>query len=94
MEEVKTMTCRGICHRHRAQERSGGRYANGQKRCQVCQIYMKWDGLRCPCCRSRLRTKSRNSAFKKRLADAKKYHGPKNKMLTSKIRIGKSKFKF
>jgi hypothetical protein len=85
VEEVKTMTCRGICHRHRAQERSGGRYANGQKRCQVCQIYMKWDGLRCPCCRSRLRTKSHNSAFKKGLADAKKYQRPNKIQLSISV---------
>jgi hypothetical protein len=83
MEEVRTMTCKGICHRHRAQERSGGRYANGQKRCQVCQIYMKCDGLRCPCCRSKLRTRSRNSVFKKRFPVIKKYQEPKNKIQAS-----------
>jgi hypothetical protein len=73
------MTCNGISHRHRAQQRSGGRYANGQ----VCQIYMKCDGLRCPCCKSKLRTKSRNSSFKKRFAIVKKYQGPKNKIQAS-----------
>jgi hypothetical protein len=83
VEEVRSMTCKGICHRHIAQERSGGRYANGQKRCQVCQIYMKWDGLRCPCCKSKLRSKSRNSAFKKRFAVVKKYQGSKNKIQAS-----------
>ena len=86
MEEVRSMTCKGICHRHRAQERSGDRYANGQKRCQVCQIYMKCDELRCPCCKSKLRTKSRNSAFKKGFAVVKKYQkyqGPKNKIQPS-----------
>jgi hypothetical protein len=62
------MTYKGICHRHRAQERSGGIYTNGQKRCQVCQTNMKCDGLRCLCCKSKLRTKSRNSVFKKGLA--------------------------
>jgi hypothetical protein len=79
VEEVRTMTCKGICYRHRAQQRSGGRYANGQKRCQVCQIYMKWDGLRCPCCKSKLRSKSRNSPFRKRFAIVKKYQGQKIK---------------
>jgi hypothetical protein len=84
MDETKDgVNKRRICHHHKAQERSGGKYANGQKRCQVCQIYMKCDGLRCPCCKSKLRTKSRNSAFKKRLADAKKYQGPKNKIQPS-----------
>jgi hypothetical protein len=29
---------------------SFGRYAIGQKRCQVCSLFMKSDGLWCPCC--------------------------------------------
>ena len=32
-----------------------GRYAAGQKRCQICEIFIKWDGLWCPCCGCRLR---------------------------------------
>jgi hypothetical protein len=50
------MVCKGICIRHKA---SGpiisGRYATGQKRCQICEIFIKWDGLWCPCCGCRLR---------------------------------------
>ena len=45
-----------------------GRYAAGQKRCQVCAIYIRWDGIWCPCCGLRLRTKPRNSAYKERFA--------------------------
>jgi hypothetical protein len=46
------MTCKGICIRHRAEKPLGhfGRYAAGQKRCQICAIYMRWDGIWCPCC--------------------------------------------
>jgi hypothetical protein len=63
------MTCKGICIRLRAQRpaASFGRYATGQKRCQVCSIFMKWGGLWCPCCGCRVRTKPRNSKFKQRL---------------------------
>jgi hypothetical protein len=25
-----------------------GRYSTGQKRCQICEIFLKWDGLWCP----------------------------------------------
>jgi hypothetical protein len=33
------MTCKGICIRHKAQKPVGsGRYASGQKRCQICEI--------------------------------------------------------
>ena len=62
------MTCKGICIRHRAQRPASyfGRYATGQKRCQVCSIFMKWDGAWCPCCGCRVRTKPRNSKFKQK----------------------------
>jgi hypothetical protein len=74
------MGCRGICTRHRAQRTSGffGRYATGQKRCQICAIFMRWDGLWCPCCGCRVRTKPRNSKFKQKLKMIRKQHN-KNK---------------
>jgi hypothetical protein len=59
------MTCKGICIRYRAQKPvRAGRYATGQKRCQVCEIFIKWDGLWCPCCRYRLRLRPRNMKYK------------------------------
>ena len=48
-----------------------GRYSIGQKRCQVCQIFLKWDGLWCPCCGYRLRSSPRNSKFKAELRASK-----------------------
>jgi hypothetical protein len=69
------MPCKGICLRHRALKpkvAEGGRYLTGQKRCQVCSIFMRWPGLFCPCCGYRLRTRPRNYKFKSRLRDAKK----------------------
>jgi hypothetical protein len=62
------MTCKGICIRHKAQKPVGsGRYASGQKRCQICELFIKWDGLWCPCCGYRLRTKPRNLKYKAKL---------------------------
>jgi hypothetical protein len=62
------MTCKGICIRHKAQKPVGsGRYSMGQKRCQICEIFIKWDGLWCPCCGYRLRTKPRNLKYKAKL---------------------------
>jgi len=59
------MTCKGICVRHRAMKPVGtGRYSIGQKRCQVCELFIKWDGFWCPCCGYRLRTRPRNMKFK------------------------------
>ncbi|HEY5630853.1 MAG TPA: hypothetical protein VI278_07575 [Nitrososphaeraceae archaeon] len=70
------MTCKGICIRHRAQKPSGsGRYTSGQKRCQICEIFIKWDGLWCPCCGYRLRTKPRNKKYKARLRAGENQQG-------------------
>src|SRR5437588_538712 len=69
----KEMTCKGICIRHKAQKPSNsGRYAIGQKRCQICEIFIKWDGIWCPCCGYRLRTRPRNKKYKARLIAGKK----------------------
>jgi hypothetical protein len=54
------MVCKGICIRHKASGPiSYGRYAIGQKRCQICEIFIKWDGIYCPCCGCRLRIRPR-----------------------------------
>ena len=77
------MTCKGICIRHRAQRPASyfGRYATGQKRCQVCSIFMKWDGAWCPCCGCRVRTKPRNSKFKQKLKITRKVLNEKQHLL-------------
>jgi len=55
------MSCKGTCVLNKA---SPGRYVNGQKRCQVCNIYLKWEGFYCPCCGHKLRTGPRNTKYK------------------------------
>jgi hypothetical protein len=50
------MVCKGVCIRHKASGPiSYGRYATGQKRCQICEMFIKWDGIFCPCCGCRCR---------------------------------------
>ena len=62
------MTCKGICTRYKAQKPVGtGRYASGQRRWQICEIFIKCEGLWCPCCGYRLRTKPRNLKYKAKL---------------------------
>jgi len=62
------MSCNGICHRYKANGLpKEGRYKNGQKRCLICDIYIIWEGLWCPCCGNRIRSNPRGSAAKKRL---------------------------
>jgi hypothetical protein len=70
---MRDMVCKGICIRHKALKPVGdGRYATGQKRCQVCEVFLNWNGLWCPCCGYRLRTKPRNIKYKAKLHENKK----------------------
>jgi hypothetical protein len=70
---MRDMVCKGICIRHKALKPVGdGRYATGQKRCQVCEMFLNWNGLWCPCCGYRLRTKPRNIKYKAKLHENKK----------------------
>lgn len=53
--------CKGKCSKLKASRKfSGSFYKTGAKRCQVCEIFIKWSGLWCPCCGYRLRLKARN----------------------------------
>jgi hypothetical protein len=48
------------------------RYATGNKRCQICEIFIKWDGLWCPCCGYRLRNGPRLFKHKAKLRSIEK----------------------
>ena len=66
------MICKGICVRQKAHKPyCSGRYAAGQKRCQICEIFIKWDGLWCPCCSCRLRLGPRLFQHKAKLREQK-----------------------
>ena len=66
------MGCKGICLRHKARGAFlGGRYKNGQKRCQVCDLFIVWSGLWCPCCGYKLRSKPRNLKYRQKFREAK-----------------------
>ena len=67
------MSCKNTCLQYKAQKPlNAGRYDSGQKRCQICEIYIEWEGNRCPCCSSRLRAKPRNSEWRAKLQDETK----------------------
>lgn len=60
------MACKDLCHNYYLKKVSANRglYANGVKRCQVCETYLVWEGLWCPCCNNRLRSKPKKSSLK------------------------------
>lgn len=75
------MVCKGVeCKRHKALKPVGvGRYASGQKRCQTCEIFINFNGLRCPCCNSILRTLPRQLKYKTKYKESdKQSYGEKN----------------
>ncbi|MGD8432426.1 MAG: hypothetical protein PVG23_07630 [Nitrosopumilaceae archaeon] len=52
--------CRGLCERLRAPSKpNNSRYSIGQKRCSLCASFFDIDGVMCPCCKTRLRSKAR-----------------------------------
>ncbi len=52
--------CNGLCERLKsAPVRNNLRYKTGQKRCSLCAQYFHTEGVRCPCCGTRLRSKPR-----------------------------------
>ena len=61
--------CDQTCLKYKATFDGKNRYAQGQKRCMICALFIWWDGLWCPCCGYRLRTKPRGSAWKAKYHD-------------------------
>ena len=54
-------TCKRICQLYKASGMQHNvRYKAGQKRCTHCQVYMITDMVKCPCCKTTLRTKPRS----------------------------------
>ena len=54
-------TCNGLCERLKTiPVKNGLRYKTGQKRCSLCAHYFYTEDARCPCCKTRLRSKARN----------------------------------
>jgi hypothetical protein len=59
------MACQGKCSKYKAKKPvNNNRYILGQKRCQICSVWIIWDGYFCPCCNSKLRVKPRKTPNK------------------------------
>ena len=46
-------------------------YATGNKRCHHCNLFIKWNGLLCPCYGYKLRTRRKVSKYKEKLREQK-----------------------
>lgn len=58
---------RGLCEQYKIKKRGfrGSIYKNGGKRCSNCEVFIKWEGIWCPCCGYRLRSQSYNMHYTK-----------------------------
>ena len=63
------MVCKGVCNGHKVTGvvSNNPRYIVGQKYCSVCVIFVIWEGIRCPCCSFKLRTKPKSKKYKEKL---------------------------
>jgi len=62
--------CKGICIRYKAIGYTGRyRYDDGQKLCPVCEEFLNYLGIRCPCCSVKLRTTPRGNRARKEIHD-------------------------
>jgi hypothetical protein len=63
------MSCKGICIRHKASKPAAtlGRYTIGQKRCRICDIFVKCKGVWYLCCCHKLRTRPRGRKYRMKL---------------------------
>ena len=53
--------CIGLCERLKSPPMKNRlRYRSGQKRCSLCANYFHTENPRCPCCKTRLRSKVRS----------------------------------
>ena len=66
------MKCKKICYHYKVSRSATGiRYANGQKRCTECGIFISYGGLSCPCCNCKLRTKPKSKKYRRMFYETK-----------------------
>ena len=53
---LMTYYCNKICRDFRGK----GKFKKGNKRCDICKIYVKFKGFSCPCCGHRLQSRPKN----------------------------------
>lgn len=64
----KIMTCRNVCENYRFKRVNNDvhLYSLGAKYCSGCDVFLDWEGRRCPCCGVQLRCKARGSRCRKK----------------------------
>ena len=56
------MACNDQHNQYKATKPFGGMiYGDGQKYCSTCTVFVRWGGVRCPCCNYNLKYSQRNN---------------------------------
>ena len=66
-------TCHGLCEYQKSPSIKNNLYKMGHKRCSLCTLFFVTDEIRCPCCKTRLRVKSRTRKRKLKHMDVIKW---------------------
>jgi len=74
MGRDKLLMCKGQCHLKYNTKKVIRGEKNGFKRCTICALYIKWEGLYCPCCGVKLKSSPTNNLARQRYRE-------KNEML-------------
>jgi hypothetical protein len=66
------MVCKGICTKYLFERKGKAKqvYDAGASRCSICEEFLKWEGLWCPCCGQLLRKAPRNTGQKRKRKEA------------------------
>ena len=56
------MDCDGFCVKYKKSRKYD---TDNSRYCKMCNVFLEWKNLRCPCCESFLKSKPRNSTRRK-----------------------------
>jgi rRNA maturation endonuclease Nob1 len=66
------MSCKNICVEYKAKKSYHTTYyGDGVRRCTECEVFIRWNKTRCPCCGTSLRLKTHDSKLRRRLLSKK-----------------------
>ena len=68
-----TWICKGVCinSQYETKKTVCGKLREEYRRCSVCCVFLKYQGIYCPCCGVRLKHSPRNNYARKRYYKAK-----------------------
>ena len=72
MIKMSRMICRNIickAEQYQPKKKVRGAAAQGYRRCSVCEIFLKYQGVYCPCCSNRMRVTPNNNKARQRVRE-------------------------